>query len=68
LDGQRPGRGRRGRIRVGGAERDVAFEPAEDADQDAIDHACRSKYARYGYVDSMVTPDVRATSLRLVPR
>lgn len=57
-----------GRIRAGGAERDVAFEPADDADQDAIDQAYRTKYARYSYVDSMVSPDVRATSLRLVPR
>ena len=57
-----------GRIRAGGVDREVAFEPAGDADQDAIDQAYRSKYARFSYVDSMVSPDVRGTSLRLVPR
>jgi len=57
-----------GRIRAGVVERDVAFEPADDADQDAIDQAYRSKYARFSYVGSMVSPDVRLTSLRLVPR
>ena len=57
-----------GHIRAGGVDRDVTFEPADDADQDAIDQAYRSKYGRYSYVGSMVSPDVRPTTLRLVPR
>jgi hypothetical protein len=59
-----------GRIRAGGAERDVRFEEPRDADHDAIDKAYRAKYARYGstYVDPMVGPGARVTTLRLTPR
>jgi hypothetical protein len=57
-----------GRVRAGGAERDVTFLEAKDADQDAIDQAYRSKYARYAstYVEPMVSPDARAATLRLI--
>ena len=56
-----------GRIRVGGVEHDATFEHPADAVEDAVDAAYRSKYERYGptYVDPMVAPDARATTLRL---
>jgi hypothetical protein len=59
-----------GRIRSGGVERDVAFSEPKDADQDVIDQAYRSKYARYvgTYLDPMVSPDARAATLRLIAR
>jgi hypothetical protein len=56
-----------GRIRVGGVERDATFEHPADADEDAIDAACRSKYSRYGagYAGPMVAPGARGATLRL---
>jgi hypothetical protein len=60
-----------GQIRAGGVEKDVQFvEDAEQGVNDAIDAAYRSKYQQYpaAHVDPMVTPDVRATTLKLVPR
>ena len=59
-------RSRRGRIRAGDVERDVAFEDVRD-NTDAVDAAYRAKYGRSSYVDAMVTPDAVATTLRLVP-
>jgi len=63
---QRPER----RIRVGGVERDVAFEQPEDTVQSAIDEAYRAKYARYGdtYLQPMFAADAAAATLRLTPR
>ena len=59
-----------GRIRAGGATRDVAFQEPGDADHAAIDQAYRAKYARYGssYVDPMVSRDATAATLRLIAR
>jgi hypothetical protein len=56
-----------GRVRAGGVERDVTFAHPADVDEDAIDAAYRSKYARYGrsYLDPMLAPGARATTLRL---
>jgi hypothetical protein len=56
-----------GRIRAGGVEHDATFERPADADDDAVDAAYRSKYGQYGptYIDPMVAPDARATTLRL---
>lgn len=58
-----------GRIRVGGAEYDAAFQRPTDVDEDAIDAAYRTKYGRYGrsYLDPMLAPGARATTLRLNP-
>lgn len=55
-----------GRIRADGVERDATFERA-DVDEDAIDAAYRGKYGRYGrsYLDPMLAPTARATTLRL---
>jgi hypothetical protein len=61
-----------GRVSAGGVSKDVALLAAEDdADDavDAVDAAYREKYGRYtGYVEPMVAPQARATTLRLVPR
>jgi hypothetical protein len=56
-----------GRVRAGGVEHDATFEHPADVDEDAIDAAYRSKYARYGrsYLDPMLAPGARATTLRL---
>ena len=61
---------REGRIRAGGIERDVTFEEPTGADQDAIDQAYRTKYARHSrtYVDPMVSPNATAATLRLSRR
>ncbi len=59
-----------GRINAGGIQKDVLFEDADAAVGDQIDAAYRSKYRRHGaqYVDPMVAPGARATTIRLVPR
>ena len=56
-----------GRLRVAGVEHDVTFEPAADADSQAIDAGYRNKYGRSSYVDAMVTPTATAATLRVVP-
>lgn len=59
-----------GRIRAGGVEKDVRFVAETDSGlNDQIDAAYRAKYGRYPqYVAPMVTPEVRSTTLKLVPR
>jgi hypothetical protein len=60
-----------GVIRADGVRADVTFVEEENpAVNDQIDAAYRTKYSRYerGYVDPMLTPQARATTLRLVPR
>jgi hypothetical protein len=59
-----------GRISAGGVEKDVAFAVADGGAEDAIDAAYRDKYRRHGeqYVASVVSPQARATTIRLVPR
>ena len=60
-----------GHIQSGGVDRDVTFVAETDpAVNDQIDAAYRTKYRGYSpaYVDPMVTPDVRATTLKLIPR
>jgi len=58
-----------GRIRAGGIEKDVSFvEENDPAINDQIDAAYLSKYRRYPqYVAPMVTPLVKAATLKLVP-
>jgi hypothetical protein len=59
-----------GRIQAGGVEKDVTF--VEEADPEInrqIDDAYLTKYKRYPqYVAPMVTAEVRAATLKLVPR
>lgn len=58
-----------GRIRAGGVEKDVTFaEEADPAVNDRIDAAYQTKYGRYPqYVAPMLTPEVRATTIKLTP-
>jgi hypothetical protein len=60
-----------GHIRAGGVDKDVTFAGVTDsAVNDQVDSAYRVKYGRCGgtYVKTMVAPEVRATTLKLVPR
>jgi hypothetical protein len=60
-----------GRIRAAGVEKDVTFVEENDPGMnDQIDTAYRSKYRRHGaqYVNAMVAPEARATTLKLVAR
>jgi hypothetical protein len=61
---------RKGRIQAGGMDKDVAFADADHGLDDQIDAAYRAKYRRYSgtYVDPMVAPQSRATTIKLVPR
>jgi hypothetical protein len=58
-----------GRIQAGGVEKDVSFvEETDPGVNDQIDAAYLTKYARYPqYVAPMVTPEVRAATIKLVP-
>lgn len=59
-----------GHISAGGVEKDVRFVEIDDAGtNEAVDEQYLAKYGRYGarYVDSMVAPGARATTLKLVP-
>jgi hypothetical protein len=58
-----------GRIWAGKLERDVTFEESDSAINDEIDAAYRSKYRRYAgrILNSVLTPEARSTTLRLVP-
>jgi hypothetical protein len=59
-----------GRIWAGGVEKDVIFmEESDPAINDRIDTAYRTKYGRYPqYVAPMLTPEVRATTIKLALR
>ena len=59
-----------GRIQTGGMEKDVTFvEETDSKINDQIDAAYLAKYRRYPqYVAPMVTPEVRAATIKLVPR
>ena len=56
------------RIRAGGVDKDVLLVETDDVN-DELDAAYRAKYRRYaaGIVDSIVSPEARAATLRLVP-
>ncbi len=59
-----------GRIRAGGADRDVSFVEPGPGVREAIDTAYRTKYARYGdsYLRPMLADSAVAATLRLDPR
>ena len=59
-----------GHIRAGGIEKDVTFvEETDPGINDKIDAEYLTKYRRYPpYVAPMVTPEVRAATIKLVPR
>jgi len=56
------------RIQSGGVDRDVLLVETGDL-SDELDAAYRTKYRRYAasIVDSIVSPEARAATLRLVP-
>jgi len=60
-----------GHIQAGGVHKDVAFveETARDIN-DRIDAAYRTKYRRYAasIVNSIVSPEARSATIKLVPR
>jgi hypothetical protein len=59
-----------GRIIAGGVEKDVTFENADAAMNDQIDEVYRTKYRRHGaqYVNSVITPEARSTTIKIMPR
>jgi hypothetical protein len=59
-----------GRVRAGGVDKDVRFVDAAGDVDDQIDAAYRTKYRRYAarFVTPMVSPEARATTIKLVPR
>ena len=61
-----------GHIRAGGVDKDVAIAEvaADDPINGQIDAAYRAKYRRYAanIVNSVVTPQARAATLKVVPR
>lgn len=60
-----------GRIDAGGVTKDVTFVDAssDEALNHTIDTAYQTKYQRYSatYIDPMIAPQARATTLKLVP-
>jgi len=59
-----------GYINAGGIEKNVTFVDADPSLNDQIDAAYRAKYRRYAasIVESIVTPEARSATIRLVPR
>ena len=60
-----------GDIQAGGVDKDVTFvEETSPQVNDQIDEAYRTKYGRYAtsIINHMVSPEVRAATLKLVPR
>ena len=60
-----------GHIRAGGIDKDVTFVEETDSNvNEQIDAAYRTKYRRYaaGIVNTTVTPEARAATIKLVPR
>jgi hypothetical protein len=59
-----------GHIRAGGVEKDVTFVDADHDSDDALDAAYRTKYRRYAarIIDSIVSSQARAATIKLVPR
>jgi hypothetical protein len=58
-----------GRIWAGSVEKDVLFVETDDMNNE-VDAAYRTKYRRYakGIVNSVITPQARSATLKLVPR
>jgi hypothetical protein len=60
-----------GHVRAGGIEADVTLvEVSDSAVNDQIDAVYRAKYHRYSkdVVDSVMTPEARSATIKLVPR
>jgi hypothetical protein len=63
-------RHREGRISAGGIKKDVIFADVDPALNDDIDAVYLTKYRRHEarWLDPMVAPEARATTIKLVPR
>lgn len=61
---------RAGHIQAGGVDKDVTFEDTDSGLYDQIDAAYRAKYRRYtaNIVNSILTPQARASTIELAPR
>ncbi len=59
-----------GRIWAGGVEKDVTCVDAGHDINDQVDAAYRAQYRRYtgSILNSVLTPDARSTTIKLVPR
>ena len=60
-----------GRIWAGGVEKDVSFMEDSDPDiNEQINAAYRTKYRRYAasIINSVLSPEARSATIRLVPR
>ena len=59
-----------GRIQAGGVQQDVTFVDAGHDLDDEVDAAYRAKYRRYAgsILNSVLTPEARSTTIKLVPR
>ena len=60
-----------GHIQAGDIDKDVTFvEEAEPDINNQVDAAYRAKYRRYAesIIDSVLTPQARSTTIKLVPR
>jgi len=59
-----------GRIWAGGVEKEVTFVDAGDDIADQLDAAYRAKYRRYAasIIGTVVSPQARSATLKLVPR
>src|SRR5256885_2629173 len=59
-----------GHIEAGGVDKDVTFVDADHDIDDQIDAAYRAKYHRYAAstISRIVSPEARATTIKLVPR
>jgi len=65
-----PRRGTKGRVRAGAVRQDVVFVDADHDIDDEVDADYRAKYRRYAgsILNSVLTPEARATTMRLAPR
>ncbi|HET6310457.1 MAG TPA: DUF2255 family protein [Candidatus Nitrosotalea sp.] len=59
-----------GRIRAGDAQQDIKFVDADHEIDDEVDAVYRAKYRRYAgsILNSVLTPEARSTTIKLVPR
>lgn len=57
-----------GRITAAGIAKEVSFEPANDAVNDRIDDAYRTKYKSSSYLKPMIGTRARAATVKVTPR
>lgn len=57
-----------GRITAAGIAKEVSFEPANDAVNDRIDDAYRTKYKGSSYLKPMIGTRARAATVKVTPR